>query len=144
MLLGLIRNGRADLVVGSRYAGASCASLSLRRRFLVRLLAFAHTAISRQKLTDPTSALRAYGSRALRFCLSPDYPTNFEHTNMTTVLAMAGFRIEEVAVQGTQPEGMTVRVRELASYLRQAITASILTLLRRGWLRAWGAARMGG
>lgn len=130
-LLSTIRSNRADVAIGSRYTGVLFDRARFSRRLVVRLLAFAHTLISRQKLTDPASSLRAYNQRVLLFCTSPNYPTSFDHTNMTTVLAMAGFRLEETPVKGQGEPERSLKLGEVISYIRHAVVASILVGLRR-------------
>jgi glycosyltransferase involved in cell wall biosynthesis len=77
LLLRAMRDGRADVVIGSRYLEDRGYITPGLRRLGIALLAAIVSLVGRQRITDPTSGFRAFNLRAIRFCanLYPDaYP----------------------------------------------------------------------
>jgi glycosyltransferase involved in cell wall biosynthesis len=97
-LLGPLLEGKADLVIGSRFAVTSGYRAPLSRRLGMRWFAALVSLIVGQPLTDTSSSFRAVNRRGLRlFCA--DYPHGFLETVEATVLAAKyGLRIVEVPV----------------------------------------------
>jgi hypothetical protein len=97
-LLAPLRDGDADIVIGSRFAAASDYRMgALRtagRSFFQRLLrAFGGPAI-----TDPTSGFQALAAPAFRYCCADFYPSDFPDVDVLLLLHRQGFRIREVPV----------------------------------------------
>ncbi len=93
-----ILEGRADLVVGSRFhAGSTYPMPALRRlgsswfRFLVR-------ALSGVELADPTSGLQALGRDVLELYSTEVFPLDYPDADILVLAARSGFRIVDVPV----------------------------------------------
>jgi len=98
-LLEPVRDGRADVVIGSRFVEASGYEMggarSFGRVFLQRLLVWC----GGPQIFDPTSGLQALSRPVVRFCCSDFYPFDFPDIDVLLLLHRQGFRIEEVPVK---------------------------------------------
>ena len=113
-IMGPLLSDEADIVVGSRFAGAGSYRASVPRRVGIRIFRHFVSAVVGQSLTDTSSSFRAINRRAL--CLfAQEYPHGYLETVEATVMASRyGLRITEVPV--------TVRPREVG---RSALTTSL-------------------
>ena len=97
-LLEPLLAGRADVAIGSRFAGVAGYRASAARRFGGRVFAAAISGLVGQPLTDTTSSFRAINRRGIR-AFAADYPHGFLETVEATVLAARhGLRLAEVPV----------------------------------------------
>jgi glycosyltransferase involved in cell wall biosynthesis len=104
-LLGPLRDGAADAVVGSRFllpAGPQLHRPPLTRRLCQRWLAGLLTALVRHRVTDPTSGFWAFGPRTVRL-LATAHPSGYAEPELHLVLDRHRLRVAEV--------GVTMRVR---------------------------------
>jgi glycosyltransferase involved in cell wall biosynthesis len=129
--------GDADIVIGSRFAGAGSYRASRVRRLGMRLFAAIVSLIVRQSLTDTSSSFRAVNRRSLSL-FAADYPHGFLETVEATVLAgKYRLRLKEVPV--------TMRERELGRssltiplslfYTAKVLLAVFVSLFRRPAVR---------
>jgi glycosyltransferase involved in cell wall biosynthesis len=96
-LLAPILEDRADLVIGSRFAGEGGYKAKLARRLGIRLFARAVSLIIRQRVTDATSGFRAANRRAI--CLfAADYPHDYPEVEATVLVFRHQLRFVEVPV----------------------------------------------
>ena len=97
-LLAPVRNGVADIVIGSRFAEARGyqmgAARSVGRAFFQRLL----VACGGPRVSDPTSGFQALARAAFTFCCEDFYPSDFPDVDVLLLLHRRGFRIAEVPV----------------------------------------------
>ena len=97
-LLEPIREGRADMVIGSRFLPASAPYRPPISRLLgMRLFAALTSLVIRQRVTDTTSGFRAV-ARDLTAFLALHYPVDFPDSEAIIMVKKAGFRIAEVPV----------------------------------------------
>jgi glycosyltransferase involved in cell wall biosynthesis len=96
-LLGPIRQGRADVVLGSRYAAPNRESAELGR-FAQRLLAACLSALTRGRVTDPTSGFCVVGRRAARV-LAEHHPTGYPEPELRLFLSRNALNAVEVPVR---------------------------------------------
>ncbi len=93
-----LRAGKADLVLGSRFAAPSGYQMGMTRTvgrlFFRRLLAL----LGGPPISDPTSGLQALSRAAFSFCCRDFYPTDFPDIDVLLLLHRNGFRIMEVPV----------------------------------------------
>jgi glycosyltransferase involved in cell wall biosynthesis len=109
--------GRADYVVGSRFAG-SIGRMLPHRRFGNRVLTLGLRIIAGRRITDGQSGFRALSARAAAECeIAHDY--NYAQVLTLDVLAR-GFRYEEVPITYSFREGGRSFVR-LGRYLRAVV-----------------------
>jgi glycosyltransferase involved in cell wall biosynthesis len=88
----------ADIVVGSRFAGARTYRAPLGRRVGIRVFATVVSLIVGQELTDTSSSFRAFKRRAIAY-FAKEYPHGFLETVEATVIAVrCGLRVKEVPV----------------------------------------------
>ena len=129
--------GKADIVIGSRYAGVGTYRARGVRRLGQRIFAAVVTLIVRQRITDTSSSFRALNRRSLSL-FAADYPHGFLETVEATVLAgKYHLRLKEVPV--------TMRERELGRssltiplslfYSAKVLLAVFVSLFRRPALR---------
>ena len=129
--------GKADIVIGSRYAGVGTYRARGVRRLGQRIFAAVVSLIVRQRITDTSSSFRALNRRSLSL-FAADYPHGFLETVEATVLAgKYHLRLKEVPV--------TMRERELGRssltiplslfYSAKVLLAVFVSLFRRPALR---------
>jgi glycosyltransferase involved in cell wall biosynthesis len=96
-LLEPVVSGRADIAVGTRFAGARSYRASLGRRIGIALFARAVSLIVRQRVTDTTSGFRAMNRRGI--CLfALDYPHDYPEVEATVLVFRHRLRMVEVPV----------------------------------------------
>ena len=99
LILAPVLDGRADIVIGSRFAGAGKYRAPPVRRLGMRIFATFVSLLVRKSLSDTSSSFRAVNRRALSL-YAVDYPHGYLETIEATVLAVRyGLRIEEVPVR---------------------------------------------
>ena len=98
-LLEPLRQGGADVVIGSRFVAASGYRMgtarTLGRKMLGRLL----LALGGPRVADPTSGLQALARPAFRLCCGEFYPADFPDIDVLLFLHRQGLRIAEVPVE---------------------------------------------
>jgi len=125
-LLEPIVAGRADYVVGSRFAG-SIESMLLRRRIGNRLLTVLTSALAGMRLSDAQSGFRALGRQALASAtIAHDY--NYAQV-LTLELVGKGFRYTEVPIRYKwRTEGSSyVRLGRYLCHVLPAMARAALT-----------------
>jgi len=97
-LLAPLAEGRADVVIGSRFLVDTGYRAPLARRAgMVLFSAIARRAMG-QRIADTTSGFRALNRRAVRF-LARNYPVDFPDAETLVLLNRGGFRLLEVPVR---------------------------------------------
>ena len=129
----------ADVAVGSRFIGGDGYRSSRSRRAGIRLLAWIVSALTRQRITDPTSGFQAANRLGIRL-FAADYPHDYPEAEATVMVFKHRLRLQEVPVK--------MRARESG---RSSITTRALRLLhgqgrardlRRALPAQGGAARL--
>jgi glycosyltransferase involved in cell wall biosynthesis len=88
----------ADIVIGSRFAGARSYRAPFGRRLGIRVFASLVSLLVGQALTDTSSSFRAFRRRAITY-FAHDYPHGFLETVEATVIGVrCGLRVKEVPV----------------------------------------------
>lgn len=90
--------GKADIVIGSRFLGEGEYVPSLARSIGIKTFSRMLSLITRQRVTDPTSGFRAVNKDVIRF-YARDYPEDYPEVEAVALLHKAGFRIAEVPVR---------------------------------------------
>jgi glycosyltransferase involved in cell wall biosynthesis len=114
-LLVEVREGRADLVIGSRYAqqteplpGAEPEGEdykpTISRRIGINVFRFFLTLATRQRFTDTTSGMRAANRRVMRL-FSENYSPDFAEIESLQLAVREGLRVEEVPVRFLERTG---------------------------------------
>ncbi len=132
-LLAPLLAGEADVVIGSRFAGAGTYRAQLSRRPGIRVFAWIVSLVVRRRITDSSSSFRAMNRRALAL-FSVDYPHGFLETVEATVLAArSGLRLVEVpVVMRERTEGTsTLTFARSLWYAAKVLLAVFVSLFRR-------------
>jgi glycosyltransferase involved in cell wall biosynthesis len=131
-LLAAVRNGGADVAIGSRFLGAPGFRSSWIRRMGIAWLSFLVTLLARRKVTDPTSGLRAFRRDVVSF-LAQVYPGDYPEPESILLLARRGFRIVEVpvAMQGRQGGYSSIGKGGALYYVLKVTFALLVENLRR-------------
>jgi glycosyltransferase involved in cell wall biosynthesis len=123
----------ADVVIGSRFAGAGAYRAPLSRRFGIRAFAWLVSLLLRQRITDSSSSFRALNRRALAV-FARDYPHGYLETVEATVLAAKqGLRLTEVpVVMRRREQGRSALTIPLSIwYAAKVLVALFVSLFRR-------------
>jgi glycosyltransferase involved in cell wall biosynthesis len=96
-LLKPLREERADVVIGSRYAQDQEVPTPLVRRLTHRMLGAVLTLMAGWRVTDPTSGFWAFGGRALRI-LVEHHPSGYPEPELVLFLSRNAIRVVEVPV----------------------------------------------
>jgi hypothetical protein len=90
----------ADAVIGSRFLPDSPTGYrpGLRRRMGIRILRAVISALSGQRISDPTSGQRVLGRRAIAL-LAPAYPQEYPEPEALHLMLRSGLRVIERPVQ---------------------------------------------
>ena len=96
-LLEPIRAGRADLAIGTRFAGERSYRAPLGRRMGIRLFATLVSLLVRQRMTDTTSGFRAVNRRGIQL-FAADYPHDYPEVESVVIAARGDLRVCEVPV----------------------------------------------
>lgn len=91
--------GRADIVIGSRFATATGYRSTWARRNVQRVIAWTVSAYTRTRLTDATSGFRVSGPRAIAL-FSEHYPVEFLGDTVESIVLASrqGLTVTEVPV----------------------------------------------
>lgn len=108
VLLAPVRDGSADIVLGSRYAaGNGGAGTPLVRRMGHIFFAGILGMLTGRRFTDPTTGFQALGPRALRFFASGVFPCDYPDADVLLMAHLTGLRIGEVPVKMLERKGGT-------------------------------------
>lgn len=131
-----ILDGKADMVLGSRFLKNTGYKVSVGRAVMMWLLKVLCSRATGTKITDSTSGFRAYGRKAIGFMIkncSTDYP----EIEAIILLARNGYRyIETPATMGQRTAGQSMFNPLRASYFMirafMAIMLSVVATKRQG------------
>ena len=96
-ILGPLAEGRADVVIGSRFLEKTGYRAPFARRVGILLFSGIARRAMGQRITDTTSGFRALNRRAFVY-LARNYPVDFPDAETLVLLKRAGFRLLEVPV----------------------------------------------
>ncbi|MFH1893011.1 MAG: glycosyltransferase family 2 protein [Candidatus Zixiibacteriota bacterium] len=131
-LLGPIRSGDADVVIGSRFLGTGDFKSTFTRRIGIRIIEIMNRMLTGVAVTDNTSGFRAYNSGAIEF-LSTTYPQDYPEPVAVVELYRNGFRINEVAVEMRERQKGTSSIGALGSiyYMIKVLVANLIAVSRK-------------
>jgi len=133
ILLNKVKEGKADVVIGSRFLGEGGYPIPFLRRMGMRLFGFIAGWLSGQKITDPTSGYQGLGRRAVEFCARDSFPGDYPDADVLVMLHRAGLQTQETPV-GMHPN---LKGRSMHSgakplyYAYKMILTIALNLLRK-------------
>ncbi len=97
-LLAGLKNGEADIVIGSRYLKDCGYKTTFARYIGTFIFSKIATLFSGQKITDPTSGFQALNRKVLEFFIKGFYPSDYPDADVLILLNKSGFRISEIPV----------------------------------------------
>lgn len=102
-LLAALREGRADVILGSRFLGRGDYQAPWLRRLGICLFRTIARAATGLPLTDPTTGFQALSRRALRACLYGHWPHDYPDVEVLIRLHRRGLTMTEVPVMMLPP-----------------------------------------
>jgi len=122
----------ADIAVGSRFSGRNGYRSSRSRRIGIRLLAWCVSALTRQRITDPTSGFQAANRLGIRL-FAADYPHDYPEAEATVMVFKHRLRLQEVPVAMRARETGRSSITALRSvyYMVKVLLAIFVALFRR-------------
>ncbi len=134
-----VRDGEADLVLGSRYLPGSVSyRVPALRRITSRCLAWLLTLIAGQRLTDTTTGFQCMNRSTLqRFVALKDFPEKSPDADLILYAVMSGCRVREIPVtmhedQGGESMHGLVKSMFYVPKLFTAILSVVLEYLSKG------------
>ena len=131
-IVGPIVEGRADLVVGTRFAKGGGYRGTRWRRAGIRIFAGIVSLLVRQRVSDTTSGFRAVNRKALRL-FAADYPYDYPEVESIVLLSRHRLRMLEVPVQMRIREtgNSSITTLRAAYYMIKVLLALFIGLFRR-------------
>ncbi|MGI9020078.1 MAG: glycosyltransferase family 2 protein [Solirubrobacterales bacterium] len=132
MVEALHTNGQADMVYGSRFRGDPGYKVPIGRRVGNIIFSVVLTAITRQKITDPTSGFRMTNRHAIEL-FARDYPHDYPEVEAILMLHSNDLRIHEVPVR-MNARGFgrsSIDYPRSAYYMAKVLLALFVGLFRR-------------
>ncbi|WP_240333964.1 glycosyltransferase family 2 protein [Rothia sp. ZJ932] len=125
---------RADIVIGSRFAGKSDYEVSGPRKWAMSLLSVMFTQISGEKFTDVTSGFKAANHRGIQqYC--DFYPAEYlgDTIDATVMAIRSGCKVVQVPVQMRERQGGTPSSGPIKSaiYLVRSFFAFAISMTRQ-------------
>jgi glycosyltransferase involved in cell wall biosynthesis len=99
VLLREVREGGADVVIGSRFLGEGNYRPARLRQMGILLFRWVASFLCGQKITDPTSGYQALSRRAVEFCARDSFPGDYPDADLLVMMHRAGLRLREVPVR---------------------------------------------
>ncbi len=132
-LLGPIRAGSADLVIGSRFVHPGGAYRPpFARRLGIRVFAGLVSLLGGQKVTDTTSGFVALNRRGIEL-FAAEYPHDYPEVEATLVALRSGLRLDQVQVDMRERQTGSSSITFLRSlyYIVKVTLAVLVASLRR-------------
>ncbi len=131
-LIGPVKSGSADLVVGSRFLGTGDYRPSLARSAGISIFSHVVSAVIRERVTDTTSGFRAASRRCIDF-FAYNYPDDYPEVEALVLLHKKGFSIMEVPVRMSEREGGRSSITPVKSvyYMIKVLLAIFVDLLKK-------------
>lgn len=131
-LIEALDTHKVDVAIGSRFIGGGDYGTSLPRRLGITLIAGLLSAITGQRVTDPTSGFAAFDRRAIRL-FARVYPHDYPEPEAIVVLHRSGLRMCEVPVRMLRREAGTSSITTARSiyYMIKVTLAICINMLRR-------------
>jgi glycosyltransferase involved in cell wall biosynthesis len=125
-------DGRADLVVGTRFVEGGGYRGTRLRRVGIRIFAAIVSLMVGQRVSDTTSGFRAVNRTALRL-FAADYPHDYPEVESIVLLSRRGLRMVEVPVQMRVREtgNSSITALRAAYYMIKVLLALFIGLFRR-------------
>ncbi|HUJ18279.1 MAG TPA: glycosyltransferase family 2 protein [Nitrospirota bacterium] len=130
-LLGAIRSGHADLVIGSRFVNAGTYRAPFLRRTGIWIFSTVLSRILDTPVTDSTSGFRAVNRKVIDF-FAESYPEDYPEVEALVLLHKKRMSIREVPVVMQERTGGTSSITPLRSayYMIKVMLAILIDLMK--------------
>lgn len=131
-LVHMVKKGRADVVIGSRFNKKSEGfTTHTLRRLGIRIFQLASYLMIQQRITDHTSGFRAYNRKAFCF-LADNYPTDFPEPEVVILLGRNKFVMKEVFTQMLRRQGgvSSIPLAKGPYYMMKVLLAMFMASIR--------------
>lgn len=129
-----IEEGQANLVIGSRFIVKDFSKFksTKSRRIGIKLISWLIKALTRKKITDPTSGFRACDKSIIKI-FSNEYPAEYPEPESITYLIKSGYRVLEVPVEMDERQGGKSSIHSWKNvyYMVNVYLSIIITSIRR-------------
>ncbi len=131
-LLEPITEGRADIVIGSRFLGKNGYRAPFFRKLGIWIFSTVLSRILGMRVTDTTSGFRASNTKVIRF-FSQGYPEDYPEVESLVLLHRAGLRMAEVPIRMQERTGGRSSITPVRSvyYMVKVILAVFVDLLNK-------------
>jgi glycosyltransferase involved in cell wall biosynthesis len=131
-LVAAVLAGRADICVGSRFAGAEGYRSSAVRRIGIRILAGTVSLLTRQRVTDTTSGFQALNHKAIHL-FAADYPHDYPEVEAALMLHKHRLQLieEPVKMRERAAGRSSIRGFKTVYYMAKVMLAILIGALRR-------------
>jgi glycosyltransferase involved in cell wall biosynthesis len=132
-LLGPIRAGDADLVIGSRFVGPGGGYRPpFARRIGIGVFAWLVSLLGGQRVTDTTSGFSALNRTGIEL-FAVEYPHDYPEVEATLVALRSGLRLTQVQVEMRERQAGTSSITFVRSlyYIVKVMLALLVASLRR-------------
>jgi glycosyltransferase involved in cell wall biosynthesis len=131
-LLDLLRQGRADIVVGSRFLKRGEYRPTFFRKVGIWIFSTVLSAILGMPVTDTTSGFRAVNRRVIEF-FARAYPEDYPEVESLVLLHRAGMTIAEVPVRMRDRTGGRSSITPIRSayYMIKVLLAVFVDLMKK-------------
>jgi glycosyltransferase involved in cell wall biosynthesis len=131
-LVDAVVSGRADICVGSRFAGSDGYRSSVSRRVGIRILARTVSLLTHQRVTDTTSGFQVLDRKAIRL-FAADYPHDYPEVEAAVMLHKHRLRLAEVPVRMRERTAgrSSIRGFQTVYYMAKVMLAILIGALRR-------------
>lgn len=136
-LLRALEGNHVNLVIGSRFIGESEFKSSRMRRLGISILSFVLSAITGQKITDPTSGFRAANRKAIHLFAS-HYPQDYPEPESLVLLHQCGLRMVEVPIAMNRRYAGTSSITKMRSiyYMIKVLLAIFVDCFKKPHLQS--------
>ena len=130
-ILTPVIEGKADVVIGSRFLDAGGYRSRFVRRIGIRIFQMVNSLMVGSKITDNTSGFRAYNHKAIAF-LARYYPQDYPEPEAVIELYRNRFRIREVpVVMRERASGdSSIRLSRSLYYMVKCLMANLIAFSR--------------
>ncbi|MEK3733249.1 glycosyltransferase family 2 protein [Paenibacillus sp. FSL M8-0334] len=131
-LIDPLIEGRADMVIGSRYIKKEGFQSSIMRRVGIRYFSLVINLLTGVVVTDPTSGFRACNSKVIRQFVRY-YPVDYPEPESIVSLLRNGFKIEEIPVVMAKRQNGKSSINKFKSiyYMFKVSLAIFIDMLRQ-------------
>lgn len=131
-LVDVVVSGRADICVGSRFAGADGYRSSRSRRVGIRILARTVSLLTHQRVTDTTSGFQVLDRKAIEL-FAADYPHDYPEVEAAVMLHKHRLRLAEAPVRMRERVAgrSSIRGFQTVYYMAKVMLAILVGALRR-------------